>query len=61
MVVEEWARHIVKTGFKKFDQETVAQAKNRIIDLVGCTIGGANASGNAVLDSTSISRGTNME
>ena len=49
MVVEEWARYIVKTGFKKFDQETVAQAKNRIIDLVGCTIGGANASGNAVL------------
>jgi 2-methylcitrate dehydratase PrpD len=49
MVIEEWSRHIVKTGFSDFDRETVTQAKNRIIDLVGCTIGGANASGNSVL------------
>ncbi len=49
MVVEEWAAHIVKTGFESFDRETVAQAKSRIIDLVGCTIGGANAPGNSVL------------
>ena len=49
MVVEEWAAHIAKTGFESFDRETVAQAKSRIIDLVGCTIGGANAPGNSIL------------
>ena len=49
MVIEEWAKHIVKTSFANFDQETVAQAKNRIIDIVGCAVGGANASGNSVL------------
>ena len=49
MVTEEWAKHIVKTCFEHFDPETVEQAKNRIIDTVGCTIGGANASGNSVL------------
>jgi 2-methylcitrate dehydratase PrpD len=49
VVVEEWARHIVKTSYKNLDRETVAQAKNRIIDTIGCAIGGANASGNSVL------------
>lgn len=49
MVTEEWAKHIVKTSFDKFDRETVEQAKIRIIDLVGCAIGGANASGNSML------------
>jgi 2-methylcitrate dehydratase PrpD len=49
MVIEEWAKHIVKTSFENFDSETVAQAKNRIIDTVGCAVGGANASGNSVL------------
>jgi 2-methylcitrate dehydratase PrpD len=49
MVTEEWAKHIIKTNFNKFDDETIVQAKHRIVDLVGCTIGGANASGNSVL------------
>jgi 2-methylcitrate dehydratase PrpD len=49
MVTEEWAKHIIKTNFKSFDSETIAQAKNRIIDIVGCAIGGANASGNSAL------------
>ena len=45
MIVEELAQNIVKTGFEKFDSDVVTHAKNRIIDIVGCTIGGANASG----------------
>jgi 2-methylcitrate dehydratase PrpD len=49
MVTEEWARHIVKTRFEHFDREIVVQAKNRIIDTIGCAIGGANASGNSIL------------
>jgi 2-methylcitrate dehydratase PrpD len=49
MVIEEWAKYIVQTRFDDFDGETIAQAKNRIIDTVGCTIGGANAPGNSVL------------
>jgi 2-methylcitrate dehydratase PrpD len=49
MITEDWARHIVKTGYENFDRETVDQAKNRLIDIIGCTIGGANASGNSVI------------
>jgi 2-methylcitrate dehydratase PrpD len=49
MIVEELARNIVKTGFKTFDSDIITQAKNRIIDIVGCTIGGANAPGCAEL------------
>jgi 2-methylcitrate dehydratase PrpD len=49
MITEEWARHIVKIKFENFDQETVTQAKYRIIDILGCIAGGANASGNSML------------
>ena len=28
MVIEQWARYIVKTSFENFDQETVAQGKD---------------------------------
>lgn len=49
MIIEELARHIVKTDFGVFDREVIEQAKNRLIDIVGCTIGGANAGGCAEL------------
>jgi 2-methylcitrate dehydratase PrpD len=49
MIIEELARHIVKTDFGTFDKEVIEQAKNRLIDIVGCTIGGANAGGCAEL------------
>src|SRR3990172_171930 len=49
MVIEAWAKHIIKTDFNSFDSETVEQAKNRIIDTIGCAIGGANASRNSLL------------
>ena len=45
MIVEELARNIVKTNFDTFDKSVIEQAKNRLIDIVGCTIGGANAPG----------------
>lgn len=45
MIVEELARNVVKTNFDTFDKSVVKQAKNRLIDIVGCTIGGANAPG----------------
>jgi 2-methylcitrate dehydratase PrpD len=49
MITEEWAKYILKTEYEAFDQDTIAQAKNRIIDTTGCIIGGANASGNSIL------------
>jgi 2-methylcitrate dehydratase PrpD len=49
MIVEDLARNVVQTSFEVFDHETVAQAKNRIIDIIGCAIGGANAGGCAEL------------
>ncbi|MFC1863988.1 MmgE/PrpD family protein, partial [Thermodesulfobacteriota bacterium] len=45
MVTEEWAKHIINTRFEDLDKEFIANAKNRIIDIVGCTVGGANAPG----------------
>jgi 2-methylcitrate dehydratase PrpD len=45
MIVEELARNVVQTSFEVFDKRTIEQAKNRLIDIVGCTIGGANAGG----------------
>lgn len=45
MIVEELAKHIVKTNFEAFDDNVIKQAKNRLIDIVGCIIGGANAGG----------------
>ncbi|OGO08085.1 MAG: hypothetical protein A2Y92_03165 [Chloroflexi bacterium RBG_13_57_8] len=49
MIVEELARNVVETDFAAFDRDVVARAKNRVIDIVGCAIGGANASGCAEL------------
>jgi 2-methylcitrate dehydratase PrpD len=45
MIVEELAGNVVKANFEVFDSRTVEQAKNRLIDIVGCIIGGANAGG----------------
>jgi len=49
MVIAAWAKHIVKTSFDNFDRETVTQAKNRIVDIMGCAVGGVDAPGNAAL------------
>ncbi|MDD5703403.1 MAG: MmgE/PrpD family protein [Dehalococcoidales bacterium] len=45
MIIDELARNVIKTQFKAFDADTLEKAKNRIIDIIGCTIGGANAPG----------------
>jgi len=47
--VEQIATNVLETRFGNFDQITVENAKNRIIDVLGCVIGGANAPGNPAL------------
>ncbi len=44
-IIQELARNVLETGFESFDKETVEHAKSRIIDVIGCLIGGANAPG----------------
>jgi 2-methylcitrate dehydratase PrpD len=44
--VEQIAANVLETRFGNFDQVTVENAKNRIIDVLGCVISGANAPGN---------------
>jgi 2-methylcitrate dehydratase PrpD len=47
--IEELSANILETRFENFDQATVENARNRIIDVLGCAIGGANAVGNPEL------------
>jgi 2-methylcitrate dehydratase PrpD len=48
-VIEELSANIVDTRFEDLAKETVELAKNRILDVLGCAIGGVNAPGNAAL------------
>jgi len=48
-VIEQLSANILDTGFANIDQSTVDNAKNRIIDVIGCVISGANAPGNPAL------------
>ena len=47
--IEAFSANVVNTCFEDFDKATVELAKNRVIDVLGCLIGGANAPGNAAL------------
>ena len=47
--IEALAANVTGTQFKNLDAPIVELAKNRIIDVLGCVIGGANASGNKEL------------
>ena len=47
--VQELSRHVLETKFEAFGKEDIQLAKNRIIDVVGCTLGGAYASGNSMI------------
>ena len=47
--IEAISANVVNTRFENFDQATIELAKNRIIDVLGCLIGGANAPGNQAL------------
>lgn len=49
MIIDDLAANIVNTSFDDFDGDTVQHAKNRLIDIVGCIIGGANSAGCAEL------------
>ena len=40
------AENALKTRFEDLNQETIETIKGRVIDILGCAIGGANASGN---------------
>ena len=44
--VEALAANAVNARFEDLDQETIETIKGRIIDIIGCAIGGANAPGN---------------
>ena len=48
-VIEALSANIAETRFNALDTPTVELAKNRIIDVLGCVIGGANAPGNKEL------------
>lgn len=47
--IEELSTNVLETRFQDFDKVTLENAKNRIIDVVGCLICGANAAGNSAL------------
>ena len=47
--IELISANIVNTRFEDLDKATVDLAKNRIIDVIGCAIGGANDPGNPEL------------
>lgn len=48
-VIQKLVDNILETKFENFDKTTLDFAKIRIIDTVGCLIGGANGPGNAGL------------
>ncbi len=47
--IEALSANVLNTRFENFDDETVEKTKYRIIDVVGCAIGGAHADGNDAL------------
>lgn len=51
MIIEELAQNVLETRFADFPDPVIANAKDRLIDICGCIIGGANAPGCAELRS----------
>jgi 2-methylcitrate dehydratase PrpD len=47
--IEAFSTNIVNTRFEDLDRSAVEEAKKRVIDILGCLIGGANAPGNQAL------------
>jgi 2-methylcitrate dehydratase PrpD len=47
--IEALSANVLETRFENFDQATVENARYRIIDVLGCAVGGSNAAGNAAL------------
>lgn len=42
-------RNVLETSFESFDKFVIERAKDRVIDVMGCAIGGANAPGCSML------------
>ena len=49
ILIEQLVDHIIDTKYDSFNSEVIEAAKKRLIDVAGCAIGGANASGNNAL------------
>jgi 2-methylcitrate dehydratase PrpD len=47
--LEKLVANVLETRFENFDRSTVENARARVIDVLGCLIGGANAPGNSEL------------
>lgn len=48
---------VLQTRFEQLSPETVSHAKQRVIDIIGCIIGGSQAAGSAELRALVLSRG----
>ena len=46
MIIDALAENVLKTRFEDIDSSTVENTKKRILDVIGCAIGGAKAPGN---------------
>ncbi len=47
--IEALADNVLNARFEDIDRETVENTKKRILDVIGCAIGGASAPGNPAL------------
>jgi 2-methylcitrate dehydratase PrpD len=47
--IEAISANITDTKYENLDKVTIDNAKNRIIDIIGCAIGGVNAPGNGAM------------
>jgi 2-methylcitrate dehydratase PrpD len=54
-IIEELVDNILGTRYDSFDEEVVNSAKKRVIDVIGCLIGGANAPGCSMITDLLIS------
>jgi 2-methylcitrate dehydratase PrpD len=48
-IVAELVKNVLETPFERFDPAEVDRARSKLIDVVGCCIGGANAPGCSML------------
>lgn len=48
-VTDRLARHVVGVRYADLTPSTIAKAKHRVLDLIGCAIGGVRGEGNAAL------------
>jgi 2-methylcitrate dehydratase PrpD len=48
-IIDRLSENILKTRFEDIDRETIDNTRRRILDMIGCTIGGANTTDNGAL------------